>query len=163
MQLSAPFWQMVPVLHGWPLTHAPHAPPGVHTAPASHAVPASAWPVLVQTAAPELHEIAPFAQTAAGLQSAPSLQPVHEPAESQNPPPQGVPASRTPTETHTAEPLMQSVAPRKHGLINEHGAPGLQPVHCPTLQNPVGHIVPSATAPAVTQLAVPVEHSVTPR
>lgn len=65
-------------------------------------------------------------------------------------------------ETQTGFPLEQSVAPRRHGLINMHGEPGLQLVHWPTLQKPAGHIVPSGTAPTVTQFAAPVEHSVTP-
>src|SRR5271154_2826810 len=124
-----------------PLSHAfvgVHAAPGVHapqvpllqTSFVPHVAPffAVLAPPATHTGVPVAHEIAPVAQTFAGVQAAPVVHAPHTPLSQTSLVPHIEPfaAVFAPPATHTGAPVAHEIVPVRHAFVGVHAAPAVQ-------------------------------------
>jgi len=111
-----PCWQGLAGLPGWQVPPAVHAlqTPARHTSLVPHGVPGLEFPVCMQVAVPELHDVIPVRQGLAGLpgvQRPPAVQPVHVPLSQTSFVPHVVPLFTLPFATQVCVPVLQDVIP----------------------------------------------------
>ena len=163
---------IVPLRHGLldgtqlaPATQSTHAPTP-HTRPVPQLVPLAALdPVSTHTAAPVAQLVVPVWQALPdGTQLAPATQATQAPALHTRPVPHVVPLERlVPVSVHTADPVLQSVAPVWQGLLDGvQVEPAAQALQAPLLHTrPVPQLVPLATLVPFSAQVAPLDPQTT--
>jgi hypothetical protein len=159
LQVIAPVRQGLPAMgQVAPAVQSPHVPAALQTLLVPQDVPAGTFVSASRhCGVPVVHDRVPLWQGLAGVQVAPDSQAAHCPLWHTIPVPQAVPFGWSLASVHTGAPVVQLIAPVRHGLpVTVQGVPAAHDAQLPLLQTRfVPQTVPLACASVVAVQTVP--------